>query len=203
VEIKIQVVLIYLHSVFDAILGTIWSLSFSFATSGFLIIMTIYNLIKKLLSKKIHKGEIDKIFEDKVLTEMLTDFAIAEFSPENIYCFLDIKEFSTLTDDEEKLKFAEKMKHLYFNGMTSEYEVNLSGGTLKDFNEKMESHSWDELFSKIETSVRTNISDTYSRFIVSLEYQNYVISKDFQNSNINEMKTEDQITEKRSVWCQW
>jgi hypothetical protein len=184
-------------------LGTIWSLSFSFATSGFLIIMTIYNLIKKLLSKKINKGEIEKIFEDKTLTEMLTDFANAEFSPENIYCFLDIKEFHTLKDDKEKLKFAEKMKIIYFNGMSSEYEVNVSGSAMKDFNEKLESHSWDDLFSKVETAIRANISDTYSRFIISIEYQNYIISKDFQKTNINEMKTEDQITEKRSVWCQW
>jgi hypothetical protein len=111
--------------------------------------------------------EMDKIFADKILTELFTNFAVSEFSPENVYCFLDILEFPKL-DETEKLELLESMKLKYFNGFSSEYEVNVTGVALKDFNEKYEKRLWDEIFTKISPIIRTNMSDTYSSIFIDL-----------------------------------
>jgi hypothetical protein len=131
--------------------------------------MTIIHLVKwKCCSKSIDLTEMDKIFTDKTCTEIFTNFAISEFSPENVYCYLDILEFSKLKEEKEKLELLESMKVNYFNGMSSEYEVNITGFALNDFKEKCEKHLWDEIFTKITPIIRTNISDTYSSFLIHL-----------------------------------
>ena len=181
----------------------LWEYSFSFATSGFLILATILNLIKNCFKKKVKDSDIDKIFLDKDLEELFKDFTNAEYSTENVLCFLDIKKFYEIQNKDEKIEFAKKMKLLYFNGFSSEFEVNIAGSLIKQFDQHLMNLEFDELFFKIEPQIRLNLSDTYSRFIISFEYQEFLINNDYQKSFIKENKDSKEITEKRSILCRW
>eukprot|EP01080_Neovahlkampfia_damariscottae_P000120 gene120-4366_t len=191
------------NSLATAVLGMIWEYSFLFTTSGYLNIVTIFNLCRKLVSKKVKKSDIDNLFDDKDLEKLFVDFAAMEYSSENVICFMDIRKFNELTEYKEKIELAHSMKSLYFNGMTSEFEVNIGGSTIKKFDQKLSDENLDDLFHDIEPQIRMNLSDTYSRFMMSFEYQDFLLNREFEKSIINQKKDGHEIVEKRSICCKW
>ena len=109
---------------------------------------------------------------------------------------MDIKKYYELKDIEERKYHLIEMKSIYFDGISSELEVNLPGSELRKFEEKFKNEEFDdEIFESIETSVRINLSDTYSRFLISWDYQDYLMSNSLKEI---EIQTKDQVLEVRT-----
>eukprot|EP01080_Neovahlkampfia_damariscottae_P006039 gene6039-10040_t len=180
-----------------ALYGIIWPYIFFISTSGVLIILTLFEMIRRLFRKKIKEEKLDELFHDKTLSNLFLDFSESEFSSENVKCFFDIHHFYEIKDFEERKEHLKKMKSMYFDGSNSELEVNLPGSQIKEFDEKFKSESFEnEILEKIEMTVRINLSDTYSRFIISWEYHDYLLSNSLKES---EIQTKDQVLETRSI----
>ena len=92
--------------------------------------------------------------------------------------------------NEERIEMAEKMIQVYLNGASSALEVNVDGRRLREFKKRYKSENNElsiDLFDLIEFSVRENLGDTYSRFIISLDYENYVSVQTFEKETGIEM----------------
>jgi hypothetical protein len=73
----------------------------------------------------------------------------------------------------ERHRHVKRMKELYFNGMMSSLEVNVDGKSLRSLNKQIEVEMFeDNLFDDVESKLLENLSDTYSRMIISFEYLN-------------------------------
>jgi hypothetical protein len=75
------------------------------------------------------------------------------------------------------------MKEIYFNGMDSSLEVNIDGKNIKELNKKFEENYFEpNLFYEIESKILENLSDTYSRMIISHDYLNLQNRNEFFGS---------------------
>eukprot|EP01080_Neovahlkampfia_damariscottae_P007152 gene7152-11465_t len=68
--------------------------------------------------------------------------------------------------------------HLYLNGSKSPCEINIDRKTVNILKEEINNSAalLENLFDKVEDAVKVNLSDTYSRFIVSAPYLSYKTS---------------------------
>ena len=149
---------------------------FVFATCLFLTIISIINFIIKSRRNNVYDNAMQDIFaNEKNLWEFFTEFSIEEFSLENVKVFEDIQKYKTLNDDEKK-SFVELMKYNYFTS-ESPLEINLPIQSKKKFLDNIEKEILNFDLDKVEKDVIYNLSDTWSRFIISKEYQNYIVRK--------------------------
>jgi hypothetical protein len=98
-----------------------------------------------------------------------------EYSVENIECYMDIMKYRGIPfrNPEDRHPHVQRMKQLYFNGMMSSLEVNIDGKTLKSLEKNIKLGLYEDgLFDDVETKILENLSDTYSRMIISFEYLN-------------------------------
>jgi hypothetical protein len=84
------------------------------------------------------------------------------------------------------------MVELYFNGISSSLEVNIDGKTLREFHERIKEPLDSNLFSVVEFKVLENLSDTYSRMIISSDYLNFRKTEEYfgtlyENSSLKEL----------------
>jgi GrpB-like predicted nucleotidyltransferase (UPF0157 family) len=106
-----------------------------------------------------------------------------EFSIENIESYKDILAYQQLESFSERKEKAIQMKEIYFNGMQSSLEVNVDGKNLRELNKKFEENSFEsDLFDEIESKILENLSDTYSRMIISHDYLNLQNRNEFFGS---------------------
>jgi hypothetical protein len=148
---------------------------------GGTLIVTIFRKIVNLLRKKTkdeYLNEIKVIINDPLVFEIFYEFAQLEFSIENVECYLDVMKYEKLKPDEREY-FANRMFQLYFNGFQSKLEVNVDYRCVKELKLKMEKGEYnEELFIEIRKKLMENLTDTYSRFILSSEFMNYQLRND-------------------------
>jgi hypothetical protein len=149
----------------------------------------IISIVKKLiffLRKKRSKTtsiSIEEILKDENLLDKFIAFCESEWSTENIYFKLDIVDYKS-SREQQKQKYAMKIKENYLISRISPLEVNLSSGALARTLGAIEKGNFDEkLFELAEQEVEVNLFDTVSRFIVSSEFNKHLkrrqsVSKD-------------------------
>jgi hypothetical protein len=140
---------------------------------GFVFVLTLCQLFKK----KTNSNVLEEIFKDKIKYDMFYIFTEKEFSIENILSYNDICKYKTIVDEEEKLHIAKNIYNLYFNGNNSNMEVNVARSLTLEIKNKINNNQLSiDLFSGVEKTIMTNLSDTYSRFSYSKEYVEHMKS---------------------------
>eukprot|EP01080_Neovahlkampfia_damariscottae_P002335 gene2335-2803_t len=164
------------------IFGFILDFTVFFFQSGFPLLMTIINLIIRLFRKKKKGYLIETLLENLEFHEMFNEFAKSEWSTENLACYDDIIEFEKNVNSEK----ANEMMNLYFNGASSELEVNVPGTLLVGLKEKIQKGKLDEnLFSEVKSVVVSNLLDTNSRFMWTWEYKQFMFKNEAFGANLD------------------
>ena len=93
--------------------------------------------------------------------------------------------YYTTKSDWKKKEIGCDIFYTYFNGDKSPLRINCSGKVSNKLRSKFDYRGGnicefnDELFDEPFMEVKTNLSDTYARFIDSPEYENYVNNQQF------------------------
>jgi hypothetical protein len=176
-----------------SILDSFYDFSIVFMQTGFPFIITIITalkwiVVKKIQKKKVSASEFDNFFVDQTKYNLLKEFAEKEMSIENVECYKDILNYQKLTTIKKRIEFAKRLNQTYFNGISSPLEVNLPGSTLSKYasNYAAETFEKGNLFNEISDKIVENISDTYSRLIISSEYTNYLAKSKYMNEIVGE-----------------
>jgi hypothetical protein len=138
----------------------------------FVLILTIGQRAKNSFfpTKVVKMGFLEEFLNHEILYNSFSNFCENEWSVENLLCYNDIKIYPNLKMN-ERHSHVQRMIKLYFNGTLSELEVNLSSRLCAALIEDVKVNNFsDDLFGEISKTVQLNLSDTYSRFIVSKEY---------------------------------
>ena len=108
------------------------------------------------------------------MLELFQEFSTKEFSTENIFLYQEIKKYENTLNEESRKMLAIEIFGKYLNGNLSELEANLPRRFTKKVKQQMDSNEFPfDLFSQILLSTKENLSDTYSRFILSEETGHY------------------------------
>jgi hypothetical protein len=148
---------------------------FEFYACGFFVIVSCVTRVR-LCFQNPTENTIIQAFHEKELWELFSQFSRFEFSTENIECYQDLQQYKLLKS--EKIEFLHQLNSFYFME-DSQLEVNVSNVVKNKFKEKLNQGIVvdDELLRMIENEVETNLSDTWSRFILTKEYQKYELYK--------------------------
>jgi hypothetical protein len=127
---------------------------------------------------------IDEMYLNQHKLEMFREFCDQEFSTENLLLYEAIKKFQSFNKNQRK-EIGNEIYSKYLNGDLSELEANIPQSlTLKvrrglDMCETVEQ----DLFNEILIATKENLSDTYSRFIISEEAENYELTVELIKKN--------------------
>eukprot|EP01080_Neovahlkampfia_damariscottae_P010496 gene10496-3017_t len=158
----------------------------SFYLSGFVLFLTIINVlnsyIKKLRGNKIPNpnsfmksgSELQSVLGDTEFSKLFKRYCESEWSVENYLCIRDIEKFK-YSKMEERSEILDEIFYTYFNGSRSELEVNVTQQLCTDLKKKMDSnHFEDEIFDDLLKAIFTNLNDTMSRFRFTSEYTKFL-----------------------------
>jgi len=161
--------------------GWMLDLMVFFFQSGFVLLMTIINLFLKLFRKKTKGYLIEQLLTNEEFHDMFYEFTKSEWSTENLVCYDDIIDFEKNGNKEK----AEMMMNLYFNGASSELEVNVPGTLLVSIKENLQKNEIDKkMFNEIKNVVVSNLLDTNSRFIWTWEYRQFKFRNEAFGENV-------------------
>ena len=165
------------------------------------IIRTTIGCIQK--KKKVSKDLIKQELSDDNIIDLLRDFTKNEWSEENLLSYLDVCEYKDIIKKSKKDSVNENFSveqlltsyqslkpdeiantkelkvgqifHLYLNGSKSPCEINIDYKRVKILKDSINETKdlTENLFDKIEEAIKINLSDTYSRFVVSPSYISY------------------------------
>jgi hypothetical protein len=149
--------------------------------------ITSYRLIKEKCNKKdsheFSNSEFEKILTDPYLRNEFEKFCRKEMSIENFSCYEDILEFNMLETLEDKLGKAKQIKVLYLMS-TSPKEVNI--GNVKALNKSIdEGIIEDDMFEHVLQILKTNMVDSYCRFIIDPKYENLLEKQNLLGSLVD------------------
>jgi hypothetical protein len=150
---------------------------------------TIY-LIKNLSRKgEVTLNELQIVLFNETLYGMFFEFSKKEWSQENLLCYRDILEYCKTSKLEKRKEMAFDIFQKYLNGTDSPLEINIDqrqcNALLKEMQSSDEAFT-EDLFAKVEQSVKVNLSDTLSRFIISKEYLNYEKNSEFVEKELHQ-----------------
>jgi hypothetical protein len=125
--------------------------------------------------------QLQYVLADDKRSAMFAEYCRSEFSSENLLAFYEIRIFSTLTDQEQRLISARRI-HELFVAAGSLNEVNMPQTIRIDVHKKIEKlnhcSSAEEIdqilagiFVDFEKEVRINLTDTFTRFQLSSQYR--------------------------------
>jgi hypothetical protein len=149
--------------------------------------ITSYRLVKEKCNKKdsheFSNSEFEKILTDPYLRNEFEKFCRKEMSVENFSCYEDILEFNMLETLEDKLGKAKQIKVLYLMS-TSPKEVNI--GNVKALNKSIdEGIIEDDMFEHVLQILKTNMVDSYCRFIIDPKYENLLEKQNLLGSFVD------------------
>jgi hypothetical protein len=131
--------------------------------------------------------ELDEALNDNQLFDIFLIFAKQEWSQENVLSYRDIQKFRRAKKD-KKENLAFNFYYLYLNGESSPLELNIDWKTRQEFYEKINNEDCDfskgNIFENVEKTVKVNISDTWSRFVLTAPYSNYHTNKEVQEAEL-------------------
>jgi hypothetical protein len=141
----------------------------------FPLVLTVVELVIVLVRRKKHTDTLEDMLKVEQLFVLFEEFAKSEYSIENVACYNDIQSFKKNPSQQSLKAFFEK----YMNGSSSVMEVNLSGNVCKNIVGILQSNA--EITSTtldgVESGVMTNMSDTYTRFVISSAFEKYLNDK--------------------------
>lgn len=153
-------------------------LSLFFYQCLFPLIMTIIFTLIDLCKKKTHYDEIQYFISHPERYKLFMKFSKKEFSFENLQCWKHVELYKKETDPEKRGKIARDIYKLHLSGGDSPLELNLPKNLCAKINDLIQSKNYPpDLFNIIERELMANISDTWSRFILSRDYREAVIQQ--------------------------
>lgn len=142
------------------------------------LVITIYMFFREKACRKKKVSLLRKILEEpedfqvflSVCTEWYSCFSqFLEFSLENVVCFQDLQKLKKL-NSEPRILFAKEMYEKYFEGQSSELEVNIQRKYCDAFKREMDAREIsDSTLGDIESGIMLNLIDTHSRFVFTNE----------------------------------
>eukprot|EP01080_Neovahlkampfia_damariscottae_P001988 gene1988-1496_t len=142
---------------------------------GFVMTISLKNLIVSCFRKKKRGKLIEKLLTNSEFHEKFLKFSETEWAQENILCHDDIQEF-------KKNSTIEKANYIistYFNGTSSELEVNISSLQISPVTKSIADGEIDSnLFENIQRVVVSNMSDTFSRYASTREYKEFIFKNE-------------------------
>eukprot|EP01080_Neovahlkampfia_damariscottae_P007988 gene7988-12453_t len=196
-NIKNQTTLSCLSSEFrtlDIVLGTLSRIAIIFYFSGFIL---FYTLFQKLYNTLKFRGKridfqldtIEEVFQNEEIFNIFYGFIKNEYSLENIFLYQDIKKYENLESINERKSFGMEIFMKYLNGQSSELEANVSGSVIKKVSDLISSNNFEvDLFDQVLICAKENLTDSYSRFIISEKFENYKIANSLIDENTGLMK---------------
>ena len=153
------------------------------------IIKYILNLIRKSKSKEYDIEGLENFLNDELGYKLFFDFAKNEWSLENIKFWSAVQEWKKNPTKERSLEIYDG----YLSGPLSPLEINVPRKECNDvwkiINElNIEQQLPLDLFDKLEFAVRSNLSDTYSRLMLTDEFSLFVKKHKFQDKLLKEFK---------------
>jgi hypothetical protein len=155
-----------------AITTSLFLVSLWVMQTGFISVVTIYKMIAQRCVKNTDSDfeTLQKLLHDAYGHELLLEYAMAEFSAENIAIWDDIQKFKA----SPSLGQAKAIFLSYLNGADSELEVNVSSQECH----RVRTEVYDDIFSPdmfdiVESAVIANLSDTTSRFLLTGAYTQF------------------------------
>jgi hypothetical protein len=176
---------------FQIVTSTIMRAAIIFYYSGFILFYTLFSRLSMLFSKRqnvstVKLDSMDEIFYDEDEFALFNEFIKSEFSSENVYLFQDIKKYEQMFNGEERKAFANEIFEKYLSGKFSALEANIPGSVIRKVQRLMENDSFDDnLFNSVLSCVKENLTDSYSRFIITQKYLNYQSKKNLIDENVS------------------
>jgi hypothetical protein len=177
---------LYSNQPYVLVLSTGFLLNFFvfFFQSGFVLLVTVVNFFMSIFRRRSKKRLgylIEKLLENSEFHDLFEEYSKSEWSPENLCCYDDIIEFEK-NPSIEKLN---PMIDLYFNGASSELEVNVPGELISVLKEKINKGKIsNSILVSIKSVVVRNLLDTYSRFIWTSSYKQFIFRNEAFGENI-------------------
>jgi hypothetical protein len=122
-----------------------------------------------------------KDMKNEVLEKAFVDFCRKEFSIENYSCWRGIQEWketarklNASSDEHKELlrEGANNLVRLYFNGVHSEFEVNIPNTSNKAIHASLlKDVISGDIFDAVEVQILSNMGDTYARFSMTRLYE--------------------------------
>jgi hypothetical protein len=163
--------------------------SFAFYQAFIPLLVTAIRLLIQRI-KKMTKRQIEPSWDfltnslkDEDMFNLFLVFSSSEWSQENVLAHRDIEKFKRLKGKEKKENHAFNIYYTYLNGANSPLELNIDLRTRNDlFNEinNEDCKFQNDIFENVEKNVKINLSDTWSRFILTDVYSNYCKNEEIQ-----------------------
>jgi len=156
------------------------------------VITIISFIINLFLEEEVEENVLEKLLRDPKGHDLFLENLQKEFSVENLYCWDDIEKyknlgkedvtFKSLTEDGKRRGYlaihAKRICDKYFNGNKSLMELNVQKKDTDLLWRKLKQKKADlEIFDQILQAVKVNLSDSYSRIVLTKEYKQYVAEK--------------------------
>ncbi|EFC44432.1 predicted protein [Naegleria gruberi] len=193
--------------IFEVVYVAVYILVFG----GYSLLIIISNKIRfklrkvpeTLVSDQEENREMLELIGNSYGREIFEAFCRKEFSVENLYLFLDLQEKEKLDSNNANdiNNFIERIYNTYIkNG--SEMEVNIPSSCSKEFKKLLQvsnnqesemvdlkqnnpmKEQADECFLNLRDNVIMNLSDTFSRFVLTSEYEFFSQVFDFSQNNL-------------------
>jgi len=160
-----------------------------------LVITIISFIINLFLEEEVEENVLEKLLRDPKGHDLVEAHLKKEYSVENLYCWDDIEKYKNLGKEDVTLKsltedvkrrgylaiHAKRICDKYFNGDKSLMELNVQKKDTDFLWRKLKHKKADlEFFDKILQAVKVNLSDSYSRIVLTREYKQYVAEKEVE-----------------------
>jgi hypothetical protein len=158
---------------------------------GFPLTLTVIQLIRSKFFKsrmeEVSIQKMEKLLRDNLGYKNFLEFCQNEWSVENIKFWTDVQSWSENPTREDAIGIF----NTYLNGSLSPLEVNVTRREIIPVKEAIENLDEDlnpNLFEELSKIVTGNLSDTYSRFILTREYEIYLKTAEFKDGLIKDFK---------------
>jgi hypothetical protein len=141
--------------------------------------------VKNFRKKKVYVDDYETLLDDQ-LFDLFLKFAEKEWAQENLLAFRAIQKYKKCRF-EKRVNLAFDIYYLYLNDTNSPLEINIDKKNCKEVFEEINNPTCkfpDNLFYNVEKVLKTNISDTWSRFVCGHDYAIYIRNHQFQLSQM-------------------
>jgi hypothetical protein len=153
------------------------------------LISLIVEYIKSRKRPQVPLDELDKYLQNDELFDIFLVFAKEEWSQENVLAYRDIQKFKR-AKSEKKPKQALSIYKIYLNGESSPLEINIDSKSCHSLSKLIHDEECKfekDTFEQIEKTLKVNISDTWSRFVMTSKFSNFQKNQEIINMEMRLM----------------
>eukprot|EP01080_Neovahlkampfia_damariscottae_P005553 gene5553-9371_t len=191
----------YFGKFFSTIGRSVITYSFAFYQFVLPLVMSIIILsiqhLKSLKYKKfadalkiIEINDLERFLRNPEFFDLFLEFSKIEWSQENVLAYREISIFNKLKSKEKKQKMAFDIYNMYLNGDYSPLEINIDLKTCKDLFKLINDETFhfdDTTFEDVVKNLQINLSDTWSRFILTDQFLNYEKNTKIQQKELDDL----------------